>query len=55
MGMPRKPPKINAHGMSSTQAIIPKVKSQILRTGSFNAPMNEMAMTRCPKASQSKP
>jgi len=54
-GMPRKPPKMNAYGTIIAQAIMPKVNSQRLRTGSRNAPINATAITKCPNASQSVP
>src|SRR5687767_243501 len=55
IGMPRTSPKINAHGMTRMQAIIPNSKIQIFRTGSRRGPMNATAIAIWPKASQSNP
>jgi len=55
IGIPRIAPKISAYGTTRTQASIPNVKSQLLRTGSRIAPVNASAITKCPNASQSVP
>ena len=55
MGIPRNSPKTKANGITKPQAISPKSNNQRLRTGSRSAPMNAMAMTKCPNASQSVP
>src|SRR5262245_58430375 len=44
MGMPRKVPQMKAKGMTLRQAMMPKSKSQRLRTGSRRAPMKTTAI-----------
>jgi hypothetical protein len=52
-GIPRTAPNTSAYGITSTHAMRPKSNSQRLRSGSRSAPMNAMAMTKWPNASQS--
>jgi len=53
--MPRIGPAINASGKTITQAIIPNWITQMFFTGSFSGPINAVAITKCPNASQSVP